>query len=168
AKVKNEGYVPRHAVRSMTPDELAFRLVDRDPRTRVFDLRDEAARAAHPMPGATPVPAAAILEKQWQAEFGSRHVRKILIAATEDEARFSAYLLGEAGYENLAILAGGYESFERTILANTAGAADEGRYAPDVARFRRQAQATLLERIRLEREAPSAPRAAPKTVKGGC
>lgn len=168
AKVMDEGYVPRHAVQSMTPDELAFRLVDRDPRTRVFDLRDEVARKAHPMPGATPVMAAAIFEKQWQPEFGPRHVQKVLVAATEDEARLSAYLLGEAGYENLAILAGGYDTFERTILSNAVGVADAGRYGPDVARFRMQAQATLLERIRIEREAPSAPRAAPKAVKGGC
>lgn len=168
AKVMDAGYVPPHAVESMTPDELAFRLVDRDPRTRVFDLRDEAARSSHPMPGATPVPVAAILEKQWRPEFGPRHVKKVLIAATEDAARLSAYLLGEAGYENLVILAGGYDSFERTILANREGVADGERYAPDVARFRKQAQATLLERLRIEREAPSAPRAAPKTVKGGC
>lgn len=168
AKVTGAAYVPRHAVQSMTPDELAFRLVDRDPRLRVFDLRDDPARTSHPMPGATPVPTAAILEKQWRAEFNLRHVKKVLVAATESEALVAAYLLGEAGNENLAILAGGYDAFERTILANSEVVAGGMRYGSDVARFRTQAQATLLERLRMEREAPSAPRPAPKAVKGGC
>lgn len=168
AKVTSDGYVPRHAVRAMTPDELAFRLVDLDPGTRVFDLREAAERASHPMPGAAPVALDTVLGRQWQPEFSRRHVRKVLVAASEGEARVAAYLLGEAGYENLAVLSGGYSAFERTILENTVGVAAEGRYSADVARFRSRAQATLRERIRTEREAPSAPRPAPKAVKGGC
>lgn len=168
AKVMQDDYVPRHTVPSMTADELAFRIVDRDPRTRVFDLRPEEVRSAHPMPGATPVPAAEILAKQWRRDFAPRNLKKVLVAANTEEARFAAYLLGEAGFENIAILAGGYSSFEQTILSAGASVEGEGRHAPDVARFREQARSALLERLRTEREAPSAARAAPKAVKGGC
>ncbi|MBK6404808.1 MAG: YeeE/YedE family protein, partial [Holophagales bacterium] len=46
AKVNAPGYVPHHVVKPMTPDELAFRILDRAPRLRVVDLRPEAARKA--------------------------------------------------------------------------------------------------------------------------
>lgn len=167
AKVNAPGYVPHHLVRPMTPDELAFRIVDRDRRLRVVDLRDDAARAARPLPGSVAVPADDVLGREWRSVFARRMTQKVVVAGTEEEARTAAHLLVESGFENLAFLAGGFPSFERTILVPGAPAG-EPRFAPVVERFRSEARAALAERVRLEKESGTpAPKKARK-VQGGC
>jgi rhodanese-related sulfurtransferase len=167
ARVNAPGYVPHHAVKSMTPDELAFRILDRDPRLRVVDLRAEATRKARPLPGTIAVPAGEVLGKEWRKSFSPRLVKKVLVAETEAEAKTAAFLLVETGFENVAYLEGGYPAFERTVLS-PAAPVGEGRFAPVVERFREQARAGLTERIRLERAAGTAAPKKVKKVQGGC
>ena len=167
AKVTAADYVPHHTVKAMSPDELAFRILDRDPRLRVVDLRPEAARKARPLPGTIAVPAGEVLGKEWRSSFSPRLVRKVLVADTEAEAKTSAYLLVETGFENVAYLEGGYGAFERTVLS-PAAPEGEGRFAPVVERFREQARTGLAERVRLERAAGTAAPKKVKKVQGGC
>ncbi len=167
AKVTKPGYVPHHVVRAMPPDELAFRILDRDPRLRVVDLRDEAARKARPLPGAIAVPAGEVLGKEWRSSFSPRMLKKVFVAGTEAEARTAAYLLVETGFENVAYLDGGFPAFEQTVLS-TAAPEGEGRFAPVVERFRAQARVGLAERVRLEREAGTAAPKKVRKVQGGC
>ena len=167
AKVNREGYVPHHAVRAVTPDELAFRLLDRDRKLRVVDLRNEEARKARPLPGAVAVPRPELLGREWRGTFAPRLVQKVFVAETEAEARTAALLLVETGFENVSFLEGGYPAFERTVL--TPGApAGEPRFAAVVARFRDRARTELAERVRLEREAGTAAPKKVKKVQGGC
>ncbi len=167
AKVNAPGYAPHHLVRPMSPDELAFRIVDGDHRLRVVDLRGEAARAARPLPGVVPVPFDDLLGRDFRGVFARRMVQKVVVAPTEAEARTAAFLLVETGFENLAYLAGGFPAFERTILAPGAPAG-EPRYAPVVERFRTEARAALAERTRLEKAAGTPAPKKVKKVQGGC
>ena len=167
AKVTAPGYVPHHVVKPMTPDELAFRILDRDPRLRVVDLRGEAARKARPLPGTIAVPASEVLGKEWRSSFSPRMVKKILVAETEAEAKTAAYLLVETGFENVAFLEGGYPAFERTVLSPSVPE-DEGRFAPVVERFRAQARLGLVEMVRIESAAGTKVPKKVKKVQGGC
>jgi hypothetical protein len=167
AKVNAPGYVPHHAVKAMTPDELAFRILDSDPRLRVVDLRAEATRKARPLPGTIAVPAGEILGREWRKSFSPRLVKKVLVAESGVEAKTAAYLLVETGFENVAYLDGGYPAFERTVLS-PAAPVGEGRFAPVVERFREQARAGLAELVRLERAAGTAAPKKVKKVQGGC
>ncbi len=151
----------------MTPDELAFRILDRDPRLRVVDLRGEAARKARPLPGTIAVPASEVLGKEWRSSFSPRMVKKILVAETEAEAKTAAYLLVETGFENVAFLEGGYPAFERTVLSPSVPE-DEGRFAPVVERFRAQARLGLVEMVRIESAAGTKVPKKVKKVQGGC
>lgn len=167
AMVTAEGYAPPHAVKAMSPDELAFRIVDRDPRTRVVDLRPEAARKAAPLPGSVAIPAGDVLSRDWRATLARRKVKKVLVAETEAEARTAAYLLVETGTENVAILAGGWPAFAKTVLS-PAAPVGEGRHAGAVQRFREEARTTLAEMVKAEAGAGTkAPRKTMK-VQGGC
>ncbi len=167
AKVTAAGYVPHHTIKAMSPDELAFRILDRDQRLRVVDLRGEAARKARPLPGTIAIPAAEVLGKEWHGSFSPRMVKKVLVAETEAEAKTAARLLVETGFENLAYLEGGYPAFEQTVLS-PAAPEGEGRFAPVVERFREQARVGLAERVRLERAAGTAAPKKVKKVQGGC
>jgi rhodanese-related sulfurtransferase len=151
----------------MTPDELAFRILDRDPKLRVVDLRTEAARKARPLPGTIAVPAGDALAKEWRSSFSPRMLKKVLVAETEEEAKTAAYLLVETGFENVAFLDGGFSAFERTVLS-PAAPVSEGRFTPVVERFREQARTGLAERVRLERGAGTAVPKKVKKVQGGC
>jgi hypothetical protein len=167
AKVTAPGYVPHHTVKAMTPDELAFRILDRDRRLRVVDLRDEAARKTLPLPGTLAVPAAELLGREWRGSFAPRMVQKVVVAGTQAEAKAAAYLLVETGFENVAFLEGGFPAFERTVLSG-APPSDDERFAPVVARFRAAARAELAERVRIEREAGSVAPKKAKKIQGGC
>ena len=167
AKVTAPGYIPHHVVKPMTPDELAFRILDRDPHLRVIDLRAEAARKSRPLPGTIAVPAGEVLGKEWRSTFSPRLLRKVLVAENEAEAKTAAYLLVETGFENVAYLEGGYGAFERTVLS-AKPPEGEGRFAPVVERFREQARTALAERVRLERAAGTAAPKKIKKVQGGC
>ncbi|MFN7988415.1 MAG: rhodanese-like domain-containing protein [Thermoanaerobaculia bacterium] len=167
AKVNAPGYVPHHAVRPMTPDELAFRILDRDPHLRVVDLRPETARKAHPLPGTIAVPAGDVLGREWRSTFSQRLVKKVLVGGTEAEAKTAAFLLVETGFENVAYLEGGWPEFERTVLSPVPPEG-EGRFAPVVERFREQARIALAERVRLEQAAGKAAPKKVKKVQGGC
>jgi hypothetical protein len=167
AKVTEKGYEPPHAVKAMSPDELAFRIVDRDTKTRVVDLRAEAARKAAPIPGAVAIPAGDVLSREWRATLAPRKVKKVLVAQTEAEARTAAYLLVETGFENVSYLEGGYRKLDRTVLTPGAPAGDP-RFEAVVVRFRDRARTELAERVRLEREAGTAAPKKVKKVQGGC
>jgi rhodanese-related sulfurtransferase len=167
AKVNAPGYVPHHVVKPMSPDELAFRIIDGDQRLRVVDLRPEAARKARPLPGTIAVPAGEVLGKEWRSTFSPRLVKKVFVAEKEAEAKTAAYLLVETGFENVAYLEGGYGAFERTVLS-AKSPEGEGRFAPVVERFREQARTALAERVRLERAAGTAAPKKVKKVQGGC
>jgi rhodanese-related sulfurtransferase len=167
AKVNAPGYVPHHVVKPMSPDELAFRIVDRDPRLRVVDLRPEAARKARPLPGTIAVPSGEVLGKEWRSTFAPRMVKKVFVAETEADAKTAAFLLVETGFENVAYLEGGYGAFERTVLS-AKPPEGEGRFAPVVERFREQARTALAERVTLEKAAGTAAPKKVKKVQGGC
>lgn len=167
ARVSADGYRPPQVVQAMTPDELAFRIVDRDPRTRVVDLRSETVRAAQPLPGAVAVESGTLLGREWSSTFGARRVKKVLVADDEAAARTAAYVLGEVGYQNLAYLAGGFPAFAATIL-EPGPVVGEGRFSDQVARFRSQARVVLADRIRSERESAVPAASKPKVIKGGC
>lgn len=167
AEVSAAGYQPPHAVKAMSPDELAFRIVDRDTKTRVVDLRPEAARKAAPLPGAVVIPAGDVLAREWRTTLSPRKVKKVLVAGTEAEARTAAYLLLETGTENVAILAGGWPAFAGTVLSS-APPVGEGRYAPVVEQFREQARASLAEMAKADAAAGTTAPKKTKKVQGGC
>jgi len=168
AKVEAGAYRAANPVKVMTADELAFRIVDHEPNIRIVDVRSPAAFAARALPGAVNIPAPALFNKEWSASLSPRHVRKIVVGETEADARGACLLLHELGYENLAILDGGFPNFEKTILTPAAFVTAGGRWDDDVFRFREGARAEIA---RLSIAAKSAGAKKPKTekkIQGGC
>lgn len=167
SRAQSTSYAAAHPLKAMTPDELAFRLVDREPRLKVVDIRGPSDFASFPLPGSVHVPLHDVLSKEWTATFSPRHVKKVVVGESEAAERTFALLLVQAGFENVAVLEGGYSSFEQTILAGTAPAVD-GRWEEDVRRFRASARVEIRKMVD---EGRSAARKAPRTekkIQGGC
>ncbi len=168
AKVSNPAFAAAHPVKVMTVDELAFRIVDREPQMKIVDLRDPKAFAAFPLPGSVNASIRDLFGKEWREVLGPRHLKKVVVGVDDAQERSAALLLSELGYENVTLLAGGFPAFDRTILQPILLVSTGGRWAGDVQRFRESARSEILRMIQ---EAKATGQKKPKVVKkiqGGC
>jgi rhodanese-related sulfurtransferase len=169
AKVSNPAYAAAHPVTVMTADELAFRIVDREPHVKIVDVRDPKAFAALPLPGSVNAQVRDLYGKEWRDVLSPRHVKKVIVGADEAQERTACLLLRELGYENLAVLDGGFPGFDRTILQPVLLASNTpGRWDGDVRTFRESARTEIL---RMVQEAKASGQKKPKKekkIQGGC
>jgi rhodanese-related sulfurtransferase len=167
AEVSDPGYLAAHPVAVMEPDELAFRIVDHEPRLQIVDIRSPKAFAAFALPGSRDIPIRDFFGKDPIEVVSRRHVKKVLVADTEREERAACLLLERLGYENVAALKGGLPAFQGTILGAAAPPAG-GRWAEDVRQFRQTARTEILQMIaNAKNTAPKEPKKV-KKIQGGC
>lgn len=168
ARVSLPDYRAAHPGAAMEVDELAFRLVDRDPRLRILDLRPASQFKGFALPGAANLPLNDFFGKDATALLGPRHLRKVIVANSEAQEQ-SGRLLAEAlGYENVTVLRGGLAEFRRVLLGPTPELPTGGRWDGDVVAFREKARLDILQQIASARsKAPSGPSKMRKIV-GGC
>jgi rhodanese-related sulfurtransferase len=167
-RVSDASYIAAHPTVTMDVDELAFRIVDRDPRIRIIDIRSPGAFGRLALPGSENVPLREFFSKDSVSLLSSRHVKKVVVGDT-DTQEHAAYLLLEAlGYENLAVLEGGFGGFQAVFLGSSAAPPAGGRWEADVAQFREKARGDILQMIASSKATGAQ---APKKVKkiaGGC
>jgi rhodanese-related sulfurtransferase len=168
AEVSAPGYRQAHPVRVMTADELAFRVIDRDPRLLVVDLRGEAARTGLPLPGAVAVPLEGLPSKEWTSVLGRRHATRVFVDEDGSRATTGALLAERVGYDNVRVLEGGVDGlreavldFEPTVAPATAAERDEYR-------FRSEARLTLARMIAETKDKPAPVKKPVRKIQGGC
>ena len=167
-RVSEAGYVATRPVATMDVDELAFRIVDNDPRLRIIDVRTPGAFGRLALPAAQNMALRDFFSKDSAALLSARHVKKVFVGDTEAEERAACLLAETLGYENLAVLKGGFGAFQATFLGPAAAPPEDGRWAADVARFREKARGDILQMIASSKAAgPKVPKKQKKIV-GGC
>ena len=167
-EVSDPAYLAAHPVAVMDADELAFRIVDHEPRVQIVDLRSPKAYAAFALPGSREIQMTDFFGKDPIEVLSRRHVKKVLVADTEREERAACLLLERLGYENVVALKGGLPSFRMTILTAATVVPTGGRWDEDVRRFRETARAQILQMIASAKDArPKEPKKV-KKVQGGC
>ncbi|HEY9165947.1 MAG TPA: YeeE/YedE thiosulfate transporter family protein [Candidatus Kryptonia bacterium] len=166
-KVSAPAYVAGHSVNEMEVDELAFRIVDLEPNIRVIDVRSPGEYTKISLPGSNNIQLNDLFSKDWAASFSQRHVKKVIVGENDSQERTAYFLLGELGYENLAVLKGGFDAFDKIIL-NPSGFVPTGtRWDADVIHFRQNARAEILKMI--ESNKNKAPKEIKKRkIQGGC
>jgi rhodanese-related sulfurtransferase len=167
-RVADSAFVASHPVREMTPDELAFRLVDKEPQFKILDLRAPADFTKTPLPGSVNLAENDLFGREWSVLLSQRRLKKIFIASDEATERAAFLLAQELGFENFAILKGGFPALDRTILNPAAFVPDGNRWDEDVKAFREEAKVQLQKMI-ADNKAPAtkAPKKE-KAVQGGC
>ena len=88
----NPAFIAANPARIITPDELAFRLVDLEPQMQILDLRSPKAFDTLRLPGSVNVALTELFGKQWSALLSQRRVKKVLLADDEATER-TAFLL---------------------------------------------------------------------------
>jgi rhodanese-related sulfurtransferase len=188
AEVSNEEYLRTHPVKEMTPDELAFRVIDRDPRLSIIDVRPDSQFAAMALPGSVNIEAKQIFQKEYSDVLGQRHKKKVFIGSNEIEARKAALIAVQLGYENVAVLCGGMDNFVRTVILKSPDAKkhtcdfqvlfasnstaqivkEDPLQEKDTERFRSKASVTLTSMIKEAKSSAVKPVKLVKKVAGGC
>lgn len=163
AKIADPVYRGQHPVRLIAPDELAFYIMDRDPRFQLIDVRESGDYAKTTLPGAINLTAASLLGKEAEGALDQPRILKVFFARTEEDSVRAAALAQLAGFENVAALQGGLEGFTNVILKSSA---ENGATFQDVATFRARAREQITAMIR-ERSAPKVIKTL-KRVQGGC
>ena len=72
-------YQREHPARYKDADELAFRLLDRDPRLLVVDVRAEDAYRQMPLPASVNVPVRGLFGREWAPVLGRRHATRVFV-----------------------------------------------------------------------------------------
>jgi rhodanese-related sulfurtransferase len=167
SKVTSASYVATHSVKNITPDELAYRIMDKESGVQIVDMRSAEQFTAFALPGSVNVQVKDLFGKELTPIFSNRRVVKVVVGFNEDESRTAALLLQEMGYENVAMLQGGIENFQHTILA--AKVADTGtRWDADVNTFRIKASTTISKMIIDAKNAQPKTARVQKKIQGGC
>ncbi len=166
-EVSDPKYVVAHPVNKMEVDELAFRIVDQEPNLRIIDVRSAAESAKLTLPGSSNIQIGDFFSKDWAATFSPRHVKKVIVGESEAEERTAYLLLQELGYENLAVLQGGFAAFDKTILHPSVFIPTGTRWDADVIQFRESARVEILKMIDANKN--KAPKEIKKRkIQGGC
>ncbi len=166
-KVSNESYLQNHPVKHMTPDELAFRILDKDKNIRIIDVRPQAEFSTLSLPGSVNFALKDLLSKEPRVLFSKSKIKKVVVGSDEKESRIGALLLMENGIENVVALQGGIENFKNTILKPDLSVNTGTRWDADVKKFRLMASKEITKMIHEQANKVQVVRTV-KKVKGGC
>lgn len=167
-KVSSPAYAAAHPVKEMTADELAFRIIDREPQLRILDLRPTPDYTRTPLPGSVNLAQSDLFGREWTPLLSQRRIKKVFVAQDEASARTACLLAGELGFENFAVLKGGFQDFDRTILNPAAFVPEGTRWDEDVRRFREDAKVQLQKLITDNKTPANKAPKKEKAVQGGC
>ncbi len=185
-KVSNEEFLHSHSVKEMTADELAFRIIDKDPKLTIIDVRSSSEFSTMTLPGSINIEHKQIFQKEFSEVLGQRHKKKVFIANNENEERTAALITQELDYDNVYILCNGLPSFMNTIIrlepeTNECSFAStsngnvhnqivklDAKQAIDTERFRTKASVTIAAMIKEAKNSMTKPTKLIKKVAGGC
>jgi rhodanese-related sulfurtransferase len=151
----------------MSPDELAYRIIDKENSVQVVDMRLPEQFAALALPGSVNVQVKNLFGKELTPILSDRRVVKVVVGQSDKESQTAALLLQELGYENIAMLQGGLENFQKTILIPKSQATGS-RWDADVNTFRANASMVISQMIaNAKNEQPKVAKQE-KKIQGGC
>ncbi len=156
-------------VKLMTPDELAFRIIDNEENVQIVDVRDQASYEQLALPRSVRMTLPNLFDKDADKLLSIRHRKKVFVADEEYAARQAALVADELGYRDLYVLQGGMNAFRSDILNWTSPPAASSRWEQDTFRFRTRAS-QVIPKLIADYRAKNAPAAKKesKRVVGGC
>ena len=106
--------------------------------------------------------------KDWITPLSHRHVKKVVVGDSETEEQTAYLVLQELGYENIAILRGGFDGFNKNILTSSTFIPTGTRWDADVKQFREKAHTDILKMIADNKNKGLKEPKKEKKIQGGC
>lgn len=154
--------------KKMSPDELAFRLIDKDNSIQIFDLREKANFDSMPLPESQNITLDVLFTKDAYKKLSLRNKRNVFIADTPEEQMKAAYIAMRNGFEDIYILEGGFNLFKEQILNFKKPQGELTRREYDTYRFREKASTLIPVLIKESKKQPGTETKKQKRVLGGC
>jgi hypothetical protein len=168
AETADPAYQRSHPVKLMTPDELAFRILDNDPGLVIVDVRGAEEFQKMTLPGAVNIPVQSLFGREWSSLLGVRHRQRVFIDNDGTMARNAGLLAARLGYTNVSMLEGGLNGLRSTILDFRTPAEPPPRSLEATYRFRARASAMLPKMIEESKNKPATLETKAKKIAGGC
>ncbi len=123
----------------MSTDEIAQRLINRDPSILLIDVRMADYYFEYSLPGAENIPLEDILHPDWK-EILDQSDRDVVFYSNADVYAEQAWMLARRlGYKNLFVMKGGLNSWFETIIQPTAPKETASSSEIDLYQFRKGA-----------------------------
>jgi rhodanese-related sulfurtransferase len=160
-------YLNAQSVNVMTSDELAFRIIDEDPKLQLIDVRSEKEFAGFSMPHAANIPPQDLFGKQNMQVLDNPAKKKVFYANNENDAKRAAVLAMLLGFKNNYVLKGGLTEFNNLIINYKKPLALNTKAEIDTDRFRTKAQVLMPEIIKKAKSGATEKKVV-KKISGGC
>ncbi len=167
--VNSGEYSVTENVKMMTPDELAFRIIDDDKNIQIFDFRSKKDFDSLSLPKSKNYTLENLFEKDADKFLSLKNKKNIFIADDEQNAGKAAVLAVKLGFTDIYLLQGGLDRFKKDIIyfKNPGNAVTQRE--KDEYRFRTKASVVIPEMISAYKEKQkSAGENKPKRIVGGC
>jgi hypothetical protein len=115
-EIENESYVNSYEVKSITSDELAFRIIDEDKSVQIIDVRAYEDFRKLSLPKSLSLSLNELFSKDAEKILTIKNKRNIFIADDEITSKKAAIIASKMGYVNAAFLKGGMNEFRKEIL----------------------------------------------------
>jgi hypothetical protein len=168
-KLTNDNYISSFEIKSMSIDELTFRLMDDDKKLQIFDLRPENDFKELSLPKSANISLNNIFEKDILTKLSIKGMRNVFIADDEASAKKGAVIAAGLGYENVRVLKGGMNLLKEEILNFSPQKSIKGEKISDTERFRTKANKVLpilISENKIRQSAQPVKKA--KRIIGGC
>ncbi len=167
ARANDAEYRQSHPVDVMTPDELAFRILDHDPMLLIVDVRAAASFAATGLPGSANLPIDEFFAQSSRDTLHRSDTQVVFVGADNTSGVVAATLARELGTERVAALQGGFPALQQTVLDVVPPAGALAGPEKDTWEFRMDAAPKLAALIKARSAAKPVVKKT-KKIAGGC
>lgn len=155
------------AVPTMSVDEFAFRLLDKDARIQIVDFRSPESVKKQPLPHAVAFTVDNLFEKEPARLLNRKKVVNVFVSDDAANDRLLAKVAQDLGHDNVRVIEGGLENFQRSILNFDTTRVPASRAEVDTYRFRSRARRDLPSVIAAAQGSGPVKKTT-KRVVGGC
>ena len=165
--VSDPTFVQNYPLKEMSPDELAFRLMDNDKNLRIIDVRSPAEFEKFKLPKSLSLTSKNLFEKDFAKLLNLNGKINVFVADDELTAKQAAVIADKLGYVDIRLLTGGLQQFRKDILNFTKPDTALNRREADTFRFRERAKNQIPILIEQNKETGTIKKTS-KRVIGGC
>jgi len=175
---ERQGYITQKAetienvksipLKLITPDELAYRIMNDPSSFRIFDLRTKEEFKSLSLPNSVNVQTDYFFGKDAAKDLAKENVINVIISGSGEESIKANYIAYENGYRDMYVLEGGIKSFNDTILNFTLPNIPVTRWEKDTYGFRETAKTRIPAIIENSKKQNQGDTKKTKRIIGGC
>jgi rhodanese-related sulfurtransferase len=165
--VSDKEFVNNYSIKTMSVDELAYRLMKDDTKLQIFDFRSLEEFKKQSLPRSTSFTFDNLFEKEPSNILNIRGKINLFLADDEIKQRQYAIIANRLGFKNVEILEGGLNKFNKDILNFDKNIIAKNKNEQDTYRFRTKASSIIPVLIK-ENKSAGPVKKTQKRVVGGC